>query len=247
MLIYPAIDLKEGRCVRLAQGQFEQVTHYADPLTIAKQYAMTGIQYLHVVDLDGAASGVLQQLPLITEISRNTGLALQVGGGIRNLEILQALFANGIARAVIGSLALTAPLLVKQWLALFGPEKIVLALDVRRQDDDYLVATHGWQTTSNSSLWSVVADYLTSGIRHILCTDIARDGLLQGPNFELYQQCQQKYSQIAWQASGGVRSIADLQQLKTIGLSGVIVGKALLEGKIELGSADISTILARNC
>ena len=239
MIVYPAIDLRQGKCVRLQQGRFDQVTTYADdPVAVARTYAAEGAAWLHVVDLDGAKDGNAAQTDLILRIAAESGLKVQTGGGIRSEKQIRACLDGGVARVVIGSLALTNPGLVGAWLGEFGREHIVLALDVRpAEDGSWHVATHGWQKDSGKTLAAVVDDYGAASLHHLLCTDVARDGLLGGPNLGLYQQIRAAYPGLDLQASGGVASLDDLAALKAAGVAGVVVGKALYERRFSLAAA----------
>ena len=238
MIIYPAIDLRQGHCVRLSQGRFDQATTYAeDPLTVAREFAAAGAAWLHVVDLDGAKDGNAAQTELIGRLAAHSGVKVQTGGGIRSEDQINAYLDSGIARVVIGSLALTNPGLVSTWLDRFGRDRIVLALDVKPDDDSWRVATHGWQKISGRTLFEVIDEYGAAYLRHLLCTDVARDGLLAGPNVALYREIHARYPKLAVQASGGVASLADLMALKETGVAGAVVGKALYEGKFTLAEA----------
>jgi phosphoribosylformimino-5-aminoimidazole carboxamide ribotide isomerase len=238
MIIYPAIDLRQGHCVRLSQGRFDQVTTYADdPLTVAREYAAAGATWLHVVDLDGAKDGNAAQTELVKRIAADSGVKVQTGGGIRSEDQINTYLGAGISRVVIGSLALTNPGLVATWLDRFGRDRVVLALDVKPNIDGWHVTTHGWQKTSGKTLFDVIDEYGAAYLRHLLCTDVARDGLLGGPNVALYREIRTRYPKLAVQASGGVASLADLAALKETGVAGTIVGKALYEGKLALAEA----------
>lgn len=239
MIVYPAIDLRQGRCVRLSQGRFDQATTYADdPVVVARGFAAAGASWLHVVDLDGAKDGNAAQTKLILRIAAESGLKVQTGGGIRSEAQIEACFAGGVVRVVIGSLALTNAALVATWLDRFGRDRIVLALDIKPADDgSWPVATHGWQKESGKTLFDVIDDYGAAYMRHVLCTDVSRDGLLAGPNLDLYRALMQRYPKLQVQASGGVASVADLAALKAMGVAGVVIGKALYEGKIALAEA----------
>ena len=234
MQLIPAIDLREGRCVRLLQGDFARETRYEfDPEELARRYRDIGAAWLHVVDLDGAATGTPANLPLLERIARATDLQVQLGGGIRDRAALLAAL-DSVDRVVIGSLAVTRPGLVADWLAEFGAERIVLALDVKLDEDGLpRVATHGWRETAATSLWSALDAYAVGTVKHVLCTDIARDGALAGPNCDLYRDCVGRRPDLDWQASGGVRGAADLESLAATGARGAISGKALLEGLLE--------------
>jgi len=239
MIVYPAIDLRQGKCVRLSQGRFDQATTYADdPVIVARDFAAAGASWLHVVDLDGAKDGNAAQTKLVLRIATESGLKVQTGGGIRSEVQIEACFAGGVARVVIGSLALTNPGLVATWLDRFGRDRIVLALDVKPTDDgSWPVATHGWQKESGKTLFEVIDEYGAAYMRHVLCTDVSRDGLLAGPNLDLYRALTQRYPKLQVQASGGVASVEDLRELKATGVAGVVVGKALYEGGVALAEA----------
>lgn len=239
MIVYPAIDLRHGKCVRLSQGRFDQATTYADdPVVVARDFAAAGASWLHVVDLDGAKDGNAAQMKLVLRIAAESGLKVQTGGGIRSEAQIEACFAGGIARVVVGSLALTNPGLVATWLDRFGRDRIVLALDVRpAEDGSWPVATHGWQKESGKTLFDVIDEYGAAYMRHVLCTDVSRDGLLAGPNLDLYRALTQRYQKLRVQASGGVASVDDLARLKATGVAGAVVGKALYEGKVALAEA----------
>jgi phosphoribosylformimino-5-aminoimidazole carboxamide ribotide isomerase len=232
MLLIPAIDIRGGRCVRLLQGDFERETRYdANPVDLAAQYRRLGATWLHVVDLDGAAAGTPANLPLIAAM-RSDGLRVQLGGGIRNTASLER--ALGIAdRVVIGSLAVAEPEVVAGWLAELGPDRITLGLDVRLDAAGVpFVTTHGWTRGTDLTLSDAIARYAHLGLRHVLCTDVARDGALAGPNLSLYRQCAQQWPAVEFQASGGIRDAADLEALADTGAAAAISGKALLEGRL---------------
>jgi phosphoribosylformimino-5-aminoimidazole carboxamide ribotide isomerase len=239
MIVYPAIDLRHGKCVRLSQGRFDQATTYADdPVVVARDFAAAGASWLHVVDLDGAKDGNAAQTKLVLRVAAESGLKVQTGGGIRSEAQIEACFAGGIARVVIGSLALTNPGLVATWLDRFGRDRIVLALDIKpAEDGSWPVATHGWQKESGKSLFDVIDEYGAAYMRHVLCTDVSRDGLLAGPNLDLYRALTERYPKLQVQASGGVGGLDDLKAVKATGVAGVVVGKALYEGKVALAEA----------
>lgn len=240
MQILPAIDLKDGQCVRLTQGDFAAATIYeSDPLKQARRFAEAGVKWIHVVDLDGAMHGSIRQTALIAAIAaQKTGLRIQVGGGIRRESDIQKLLQAGIDRVVVGSLAAQNPHLVRGWLRTFGGDKIVVALDVRLgATGEPEVLTHGWQEGTASTLWEVMRHYEDGGLRTVLCTDVSRDGMLAGSNAALYAQMRKKEPKLEILASGGVKDLADLNALKKIGLKGAVVGKALYEGQIDLAKA----------
>ena len=233
MIVYPAMDLMDGRIVRLAQGRFDKATAYpADPAEALSAFAAAGATWAHVVDLDGARARAPVQHELIAGLARGAPLALQVAGGFRTRDHLARMFDAGVGRVVIGSLAVSDPETVRGFLAEFGPERITLSLDVRIAGDVPRVAVSGWTEDSGRSLWHVAALYPDA--RHLLLTDIERDGMLEGPNFALLEQAAQRLPHLAIQASGGVSSTADLQRLRT---AGAIVGRALWEGRIGLAEA----------
>ena len=234
MDLLPAIDLRHGRCVRLLKGDFAQETRYAvDPVELAVQYRELGARWLHVVDLDGAQRGEPVNLGLIRRMRDAAGVCVQLGGGIRTRSSLEQ--ALEVAeRAVVGSLAVSEPELVASWLAELGGERLTLALDVRLTSDGTpLIATHGWTRASTLTLAAALERFAAAGLRHVLCTDIDRDGALTGPNVALYRDCVARWPAIAFQASGGVRDAADLSALAAAGVAATVSGKALLEGRLK--------------
>jgi len=235
MELIPAIDLKDGRCVRLFKGDFAAETVYSnDPAEILARYRAFGARRIHVVDLDGAKDGTQANRDVIVKFASERTVDLQVGGGLRSLERVKALLDAGVERAVIGSVAINSPDVVISWLAEIDPSRIVLALDVRLDESGMpMLTTHGWQQTSSVNLWSLVERFVRSGIAHVLCTDVARDGALTGPNFELYADAVRRFPELQWQASGGVATARDLIALRECGVAAVISGKALLENKIS--------------
>lgn len=239
MIIYPAIDLRGGRVVRLTEGKFDQEKSYGDdPLAVAKDFAASGATWLHVVDLDGAKDPAKRQIALVEKLARGSGLRMQTGGGIRDESQIAALLAAGAQRVIVGSLAAKQPELVRGWLKQFGPEKIILSPDVRLDADGTpRVAAAGWQESTGVALDDFLNGFLPAGLIHILCTDISRDGKLTGPNTALYVQLVKKFPSLQIQASGGVSSLEDLRVLKTTGSAGAIVGRALYEKKFTLKEA----------
>lgn len=235
MQLIPAIDLKDGRCVRLFQGNFAAETQYStNPVEILDRYVALGAERVHVVDLDGAKDGSQTNHGLISEFAGKNVAQLQVGGGLRKLERVEKLLSLGVQRAVIGSVAVSDPEEVIRWSNVVGTDKLVLAFDVRIDAADVpWLTTHGWQETSSVSLWPVLEQYVAAGFKHVLCTDIARDGALTGPNIALYADAVKRFPTVLWQASGGVSSARDLHELRDCGVAAVISGKALLENKIS--------------
>jgi phosphoribosylformimino-5-aminoimidazole carboxamide ribotide isomerase len=236
MQLIPAIDLKGGRCVRLLKGDFDAETVYSDdPSAVLESYRSWGARFVHVVDLDGARDGQQLNRAAILRLAEQRTVRLQVGGGLRTLDRVRELLSAGVERAIIGSIAVTAPDDVVAWLREVDPNRIVLALDVRIDDaGSPLLTTHGWLQTSDTTLWKAVERYVRAGARHVLCTDVSRDGALTGPNFELYAEAVRRFPELMWQASGGVASARDLASLRQCGLSAVISGKALLENRIPV-------------
>jgi len=232
MIIYPAIDLIDGEVVRLHKGDFAQKTIYgSDPVAVARSYAEAGASWLHLVDLDGAKNPSQRQTELIGRIIAGSGLKVQTGGGIRSRADVEALVTAGASRVVIGSLAVREPDLVAAMIRDFGPERICLAADVVRPEDEFLIAVSGWQEASELTLTAFLSGFEMAGLRHVLCTDIDRDGTMQGPNTNLYHTVKTSFPDIQIQASGGVKGIEDLVGLPT---DGVIIGRAIYEGAIDL-------------
>lgn len=233
MRLIPAIDLVAGRCVRLLHGDFAAQTAYAaTPLELLKRYADAGADWLHVVDLDGARDGAAGNLAVIGELAAHQRVHLQVGGGLRDRAAVAAMLGRGAARAVVGSAAVTQAPSVLAWMAEFGAERIALAFDVRIDAAGIpCVATHGWQTQSTLPMWEALEPFAAT-VRHVLCTDVGRDGALTGPNLVLYAEAQRRHPEVAWQASGGIRDAPDLAALAAIGVAAAISGKALLEHRI---------------
>jgi phosphoribosylformimino-5-aminoimidazole carboxamide ribotide isomerase len=231
MRLIPAIDLRAGHCVRLLHGDFSQETRYAAvPEVLLAKYGSWGADWLHVVDLDGAKDGSLGNRASIAQLAAQTGVRLQVGGGLRNTAAVSQMLDLGAARAVIGSAALTEVGEVRSWLEHFGAERIVLAFDVRLDESGTpRVATHGWQRQSELSLWSALENYAGSELTHVLCTDVGRDGAMTGPNVALYAEAVRRHPEIQWQASGGIRDARDLHALADTGAAAAVSGKALLE------------------
>lgn len=238
-MIIPAIDLIQGKTVRLYQGSYDKTTEYQQtPLQLRDLYAEAGAGILHLVDLTGAKNAADRQLELLTSLMKNAPLPVQVGGGVRTAADVEQLLAAGASRVVVGSVAIREPETVQGWLRTYGGDKIVLALDVAiNAQGDKTLPSHGWIEESTITLEQVLDGFIAAGAKHVLCTDISKDGTLQGPNVALYAELVQKYPQIQWQASGGVGSLADIKALKPTGVAGVILGRALLEGKFTAEEA----------
>jgi phosphoribosylformimino-5-aminoimidazole carboxamide ribotide isomerase len=240
MEVIPAIDLLGGKVVRLYKGDFNQVTEYPDPpVEVAARYGNAGVQSLHIVDLDGARTGKFKHLDVITEITSTVGLAVQVGGGIRKTSQARAIIAAGAERVVVGSTAAKKPDKVIRWFGELGPDAIVVGVDVTIEEgSDPIVQTHGWTQSSGLTLWSLMDTYMTAGARNFLCTDISKDGTLEGPNMELYRECSKRYPKARVIASGGISSAAELPVLAATGVAAVVTGKALLDGKLTLAEIE---------
>lgn len=235
MRVIPAIDLQDGKCVRLFKGDFEQSTEYSDdPASVASRFAELQTTDLHVVDLDGARSGTQHNHAIISAIAAESNMAIQVGGGIRDRVAVTRWLAAGVSRCVIGSLAITEPDMVKSLLVQYGGGHIVLALDVNIDEvGNPLVTTHGWTRPSNTTVFECIDDYRDVGLRHVLCTDVSRDGAMAGPNVDLYSNIMARFPDLQLQASGGIRNLQDLETLRARGIPAAITGRALLDGKIS--------------
>lgn len=236
MILYPAIDLMGGRVVRLAQGRFDDATIYSgDPADALAGFADAGAQWAHIVDLDGARAGAPVQHDLLAALARTGTLNLQVAGGFRTADQLARMFDAGVARVVIGSLAVEDSETTAALFERFGGDRITLALDVRIDEGEPIVATRGWVEGSGRNLWNVAGLYPAA--RHLLVTDISRDGMLSGPNLDLIARTAAALPHLALQASGGVATLDDLDRIRDAGAAGAIVGKALWEGRIPLAEA----------
>lgn len=244
-VVYPAIDVRDGRVVRLRQGDYAQETRYAeDPFALAMRYADAGARWLHLVDLDAARTGGYTLAPLLRRIADDGRLRVQTGGGVRDESAVRAMLDAGASRVVVGSLSVRAPALVESWVSRYE-DRIVVALDTRQDDDGvWRLPIHGWTERAELDLPTCLRRYREAGARHVLCTDIARDGMLQGPNLALYRMLIEARSNddtkrgvVGIQASGGVRDLADVVAAKAAGCAGAVLGKALLEGRLELAEA----------
>jgi len=238
-MMIPAIDLIGGEVVRLYQGDYNQKTNYQYTVQERQQaYAISGATVMHFVDLDGAKDSTKRQLDTLKTVVKHPSMIIQVGGGVRCEDDVKQLLALGADRVVIGSLAIKQPDLVTQWLQTYGCEKIVLALDIKIDaQGNKTLPTHGWIEDSGVNLEDLLAQYQDAGIKHVLCTDISKDGTLTGTNVDLYSEVCAKYPEIDWQASGGIGSLDDIKALIPTGVSGVILGRSLLEGKFTLEEA----------
>jgi phosphoribosylformimino-5-aminoimidazole carboxamide ribotide isomerase len=235
----PAIDVRYGRVVRLNQGDYEQQTVYeGSPLALAKGYADAGAKWLHLVDLDAARMGGYSLQGLLGELTHQTPLKIQTGGGIRSEADVEALLELGVSRVVVGTAAVRQPARVGAWLRDYGIERITLALDARQDADGaWRLPVAGWTEHSTETLDSLLQRFVDDGLKHLLCTDIARDGMLSGFNLDLYRQLAQRWPGLHIQASGGVRSIEDVVAAREAGASAAILGRALLENRFTLAEA----------
>lgn len=231
MRIIPAIDIIDGKCVRLTQGDYTKKKVYNEnPLEVARDFEHAGLAYLHLVDLDGARAGKVINWKVIESITQNTKLSVDFGGGIKTEEEVIRLFESGVSQVNLGSIAVKDPSLVEGWIRKFGAGKIILSADVRNEK----IAVSGWSKDSAIEIADFIQDYIRMGITYVTCTDISTDGMLQGPNIGLYSKLLDKFPSIKLVASGGVSNMEDIQQLKRIRIDGVIVGKAIYEGKVKL-------------
>lgn len=238
MEIYPAIDLMNGRCVRLTEGDFNARQDYnVSPLEVARSYEETGAKWIHLVDLDGARDATTRQTALIGDIVKVTRLNVQTGGGVRSVDDAKRLLDRGAVRVIIGSLAVKNPDATHKIIQKCGADRIVLALDVRGDfAGGFYVATAGWQETSCVRIEELLTRY-NGHVRHVLCTDISKDGQLNGVNAELYRDLVRRFPAIQFQASGGVATLDDIDAIETTGVAGVVIGKALYENRFTLREA----------
>lgn len=238
-MIIPALDLIDGQVVRLFQGDYGQVTEYkVNPAEQFALYHQAGADWLHLVDLTGAKDTSARQLDLIRTLLASTPANIQIGGGVRSEQDVADLLDAGAQRVVIGSTAVKQPEVVKAWMEKYGPERIVLALDVNIDDNGQRkVAVSGWQEDSGVTIEALIEDFRTVGLKHVLCTDISRDGTLAGSNVDLYRDLCAQYPDVQFQSSGGIGSLDDIAALKGTGVAGVIVGRALLDGKFTAEQA----------
>lgn len=238
MILYPAIDLLDGEVVRLVQGDFAQKTIFAkDPKQLLSSFAAAGAEYAHLVDLTGAKNPDLRQSQLISSLLFQVPLKVQVGGGVRELADIQTLLNAGANRVVIGSLAVTKPEAVFRAIDEFGASRLTLALDVRLEDREPIVMTHGWTKSSFQTFRQVLSPFLERGLTRVLCTDISVDGKMTGPNVMLYQKILKSFPGLELQASGGVAKLNDIALLKSAGVHSAVVGRALLAGEFTLEEA----------
>ncbi len=229
--IIPAIDLIDGRCVRLTQGDYSRMTSYpASPLEMSRLFAEAGIRRLHIVDLEGAKASEPRNLETLRLIASQGLLSIEWGGGIKSRESLEAVFDAGAQYAIIGSIAVTRPDLMEQWLSEFGGRKIILGADIK----DGRVKVNGWLDDSLFTIHDLIDRFIPLGLSEVICTDISRDGMLLSPSTELYLALKERYPRLTFTVSGGISSIDDIRELNRLGISRVIVGKAIYENRISL-------------
>jgi len=231
MQIIPAIDIIEGKCVRLTEGDYAQKKIYnEDPLEVAKQFEGVGLMRLHLVDLDGAKSGKVINWKVLEKIANKTNLVIDFGGGIKTEATLKTVLDTGATYATIGSLAVKERAIFEQWIEQFGADIFMLGADVHTEK----IAVGGWLEKTEIDVYDFIGSYMNKGVTQLFCTDIQKDGKLEGPSIELYKKILQQYPSLQLIASGGVSQLKDLEELRTIGCSAAIVGKAIYENKISL-------------
>jgi phosphoribosylformimino-5-aminoimidazole carboxamide ribotide isomerase len=231
MTIIPAIDIIDGKCVRLVQGDYSQKKIYNErPLEVAKQFEDAGLRRLHLVDLDGAKAGSVKNWKVLETIAGKTSLVIDFGGGIKSNKDVRIVLDSGAVFATIGSIAVTNKKEFAEWIDAFGADKFLLGADVKNEK----IAIHGWQQTSEEWVYDFINHYIQLGINQVFCTDVSKDGKLEGPAVDLYKNIIEKFPALDFVASGGVSSMNDLDELEKIGCSGVIIGKAIYEGRVRL-------------
>ena len=228
--LIPAIDIIGGQCVRLTKGDYDQKTVYGNPLDMALEFERIGFSRLHVVDLDGAKSKHIVNHKILEEITKETSLKVDFGGGIKTDEDIEKAFVSGAEMVTIGSIAVTMPERFMGWLRKYGPERIILGADVRNGK----ISINGWKEDSAEDLLPFLKKYIDAGVKNVLCTEISKDGTLAGPAIELYQKVMDAYPQLHLIASGGVSSIDDIKALDNAGIPAVVFGKAIYEGRLDL-------------
>jgi len=231
MEIIPAIDIIDGKCVRLTQGDYEQKKIYNEhPLEVARQFEDAGLKRLHLVDLDGAKAGAVKNWKVLETIAGKTSMVIDFGGGIKKAEDVEIVFNSGAALATVGSMAVKDPASFLDWLQEFGAARFLLGADVKNEK----IAVGGWLETTDRWVYDFIGEYIEKGVQQVFCTDVSKDGLLQGPSLDLYRNITQQFPDLHFIASGGVSEMDDLYRLDEIGCKGVIIGKAIYEGRVTL-------------
>jgi phosphoribosylformimino-5-aminoimidazole carboxamide ribotide isomerase len=228
--LIPAIDIIAGKCVRLTKGDYDQKTEYGEPIEMAREFERIGFKRLHMVDLDGAKSKHIVNSKVLTQVTSETSLEVDFGGGIKTHTDIEAAFDAGAQMVTVGSIAVTQPNLFTWWLQKYGPDRMILGADVRNGK----ISINGWKEDSEEDLLPFLKKYVDAGVKNVLCTEISKDGTLGGPAFELYADVMKKYPDLHLIASGGVSCIEDIKALEAIGVPAVVFGKAIYEGKIDL-------------
>ncbi len=229
--IIPAIDIINGKCVRLSQGNYaEKIIYHDDPLDAAKSFENAGIKRIHLVDLDGAKAGSIQNLKVLESIAANTKLIIDFGGGVKNIKDISDVFNAGASIITLGSIAVKQPELIEEWVMEFGADKILIGADVLNNK----IKISGWLKDGGITIFEFSGNMLAAGVQNIFCTDISKDGMMKGPSVDLYKKIMRQFPSVNLIASGGVSTFEDVTRLKEIGCSGVIIGKAIYEGKINL-------------
>lgn len=229
--IIPAIDVIEGKCVRLTKGDYDTVKIYGDdPVIMAQEFESKGIRKLHLVDLEGAKARHIINQRVLEAITTQTSLEVDFGGGVKSEDDARLAFEKGAHQINIGSMAITDPERLKSWIKTYGADRIILGADVKDEN----IAIHGWKETSDLSIWNFLDDFRDAGIKYVVCTDVSKDGMLEGPSFDLYQKIMQRYPDLKLVASGGITTIEDVMRLNDLKIYGAIIGKAFYEGKIDL-------------
>ena len=228
--LIPAIDIIDGKCVRLTKGDYDQKTVYGEPLDMALEFERIGFNRLHVVDLDGAKSKHIVNDAVLKAITADTSLTVDFGGGIKTDEDIEKAFAAGAAMVTVGSIAVTNPDLFMDWLEKYGADRMILGADVRHGK----ISINGWKEDSDEDLLPFLKKYVDAGVKYVLCTEISKDGTLAGPAIDLYKRIMDTYPQLHLIASGGVSSKEDIEALDAAGIPAVVFGKAIYEGRIDL-------------
>lgn len=239
-MIIPAIDVINGNTVRLYQGNYHIQSNYGNPQSYLDQYMLQGAKMIHLIDLDGAKNSKKRQIVLINELIKKNSpfIKIQIGGGIRNAQDIETLLTAGATRVILGSIAITQPKIVKNWFNYFDPNTLVLAIDVRIYSEKNIkIAIHGWAKETNISITQILQEYNSVGLKHVLCTDISKDGTLSGSNISLYQSICQNWPHISFQSSGGVQKLTEINRLYKSGIKNIIIGRAFLEKKFTVSEA----------